>query len=741
MANKLKKAPHLEQQQASPFDDWLILAGGGAWQAWGTGTDRKGNSRKGQGEEWLLLCQVISAEPTNKPVILSSEALEEVADLKIAPPTQRFIKIVQFGELPQRQVTALCQNIAIRTEADSVLLCDSLGQEKENLSDYIKKLRTNSEALKLAENITERRIETKTDTRQDKRQPYIENRTEGEIKGLYRITPKYDNHTGELLSEKVEWLSDVVEVVAMGRSDDDYYTMLKFTPYGSEEAKTIALPLREVGERAGWQLLRKNGLNITNSQKLRPHLADYLQRYQGKGFYNVVNSTGWQKGAYILPNGEVIGKPQTPVFFVGQSANKTAYTQSGTLESWQREIADNVKGNYFMMLGVAVALSAPLIHLVNAESFGVHIFGGSSTGKTTIANIASSIYANPEEVRLSWFSTALGLSNEAQARNDGFMPLDEIGQGSNRKQVADTAYTLFNGVGKLQGAKEGGNRDLARWRTVAFSTGEIDLETYLTNAGIKTNVGQLVRLLNIPIQRAEQFHQHQDGKTHADYLNQASRLNYGVVGRAWISQLIDLHQQDQIKPLYQAILSRRLETLPNDAHSQVKRVVSRFSLLETALLLSQNLTGWQKEESETAISKAFSEWVNIFGYHSREERQIIEQVNGWLLANAEGRFIRYPFDPFQRQTVHNVAGYRIIPESNDKGEDEHFYLYPLAFEEATKGHPKEQSCKILAEKGLLDKGEGRYKFLRRLPHKIDSKRTRCFLLYPINEKEEEESEA
>jgi putative DNA primase/helicase len=56
----------------------------------------------------------------------------------------------------------------------------------------------------------------------------------------------------------------------------------------------------------------------------------------------------------------------------------------------------------------------------------------------------------------------------------------------------------------LQGAKEGGNRDLKRWRTVAISTGEMDLET-IASAGRKTKAGQLVRLLNIPLSKAVRF--------------------------------------------------------------------------------------------------------------------------------------------------------------------------------------------------------------------------------------------
>lgn len=723
--SKLTKAPHFDQQPKDFMSDLIVFVGQSAWNAW----------NKGKGEEWLLLCQALQHNPKQKPIILGKEQLENISQIRIAHPEQQYIKLIQFGELSREEMTALCLSIAKNTKAKIIELCDMLGQHKENLSNHIKRIR---EGESVAEIVSESITEVHKENNQANTLPFIEERTERGKRGLYRITLKTNGSTGEIYEDKIEWLCDAVEVVGMGQSEDEFYTMLRFTPNRSEQSKIIALPLKDVGERTGWQLLRKNGLNITNNQRLRPYLADYLQDYYQKGFYRVVNATGWQSGAYILPNGEVIGEPKTPVFFVGQSANNKGYGVSGSIESWQQEIASNVAGNPFMMLGVAVALSAPIIHLINAESFGVHIFGGSSTGKTTIANIASSIYGHPDEIRLSWLTTPLGISNEAQARNDGFMPLDEIGQSTNRKHVGDIAYSLFNGVGKIQGAKEGGNRDLARWRTVAFSTGEIDLETYLTNVGIKTNVGQLVRLLNIPLQRATQFHHHKDGKAHADHLNQASKLHYGVVGREWIKHLINLHHNNAIEPLYRAILENRLNTLPNDCHSQVKRVMSRFSILEMTLKLSIDFTGWDVTECENAITKAFNEWVNIFGYHSREELQVIEQVNGWLLANAEGRFIRYPIDPTQRE-VNNIAGFRVIPDSKSD-EQEYFYLYPMAFDEAIKGHPKKQACQILAEKGMLKRGKEKgYGFTIKLPRQIKGDRTRCYLLYTLVESEEEEN--
>lgn len=91
--------------------------------------------------------------------------------------------------------------------------------------------------------------------------------------------------------------------------------------------------------------------------------------------------------------------------------------------------------------------------------FGIHFYEQSSAGKTTTANVAASLYGNPDLLRLTWYGTALGLANEAAAHNDALMPLDEVGQGVDPHSVAQSAYALFNGVGKLQGAKDGGNGD------------------------------------------------------------------------------------------------------------------------------------------------------------------------------------------------------------------------------------------------------------------------------------------
>lgn len=210
-------------------------------------------------------------------------------------------------------------------------------------------------------------------------------------------------------------------------------------------------------------------------------------------------------------------------------------------------------------------------------------------------------------MRLTWYGTALGIANEAEAHNDGLLPLDEIGRGSNARDVATSAYTLFNGAGKLQGAKEGGNRELKRWRTVAISTGEMDIETFLSAGGLRVKAGQLVRLLNIPMEKATVFNGQPNGKAHADALKEAWLDNHGAAGREWVKWLAT-HQQEAKKAVRDA-QERWRGLIPADYGEQVHRVAERFAILEAALVLSCHITGWGEQASRDAIQHSFNAWL------------------------------------------------------------------------------------------------------------------------------------
>ncbi|MCL6325003.1 TOPRIM and DUF927 domain-containing protein [Pectobacterium polaris] len=554
--------------------------------------------------------------------------------------------------------------------------------------------------------------------RDDPLKPRVESRNDG----VFWLAPKVDKDSGEVINNE-SWLCSALSVVGIGRDEKDQYLILRWRAIGANVDTTQAIPLADIGEREGWRTLKNGGVNVTTKNSLRAILADWLQRSAVHEIWQIAHATGWQCGAYIMPDGEIIGQPDRPVLFNGRSSAAAGYTVKGTAESWRHSIARLVDGNYSMMTGIAAALSAPLIGLSGSDGFGIHFYEQSSAGKTTAANVSASLYGNPDLLRLTWYGTALGLANEAAAHNDGLMPLDEVGQGADPVSVAQAAYALFNGVGKLQGAKEGGNRDLKRWRTVAISTGEMDLETFIASVGRKTKAGQLVRLLNIPLSKAMRFHEHSNGKQHADALKDAYQQHYGAAGREWIKYLAD-HPQQAIEAVRAAEMRWR-GLIPSDYGEQVHRVAARFAVMEAALSLGRVITGWDEQTSRDAIQHSFNAWVREFGTGNKEHQQIIEQCEAFLNACGLSRFAPLPYDRTSLP-IRDLAGYRERGKHDDAPMV--FYTFPAAFEgEIAKGFNAKQFAEILRGAGMLTPPTSGRGYQRKSP-RIDGRQINVYVL-------------
>ena len=549
--------------------------------------------------------------------------------------------------------------------------------------------------------------------------PHVESRADG----IYWVEPKSDKDAGEIICRE-SWLCSALKVIGIGIDDSKTrYLILRWQAFGAKSETVQAIPFADIGEREGWRTLKAGGVNVTTKSGLRATLADWLQSCANGEVWRIAHATGWQCGAYIMPDGEIIGTPEQPVLFNGRSSAASGYTTSGTVDSWRESVGRLAFGNYSMMTGVAAALAAPLIGLAGADGFGIHLYEQSSAGKTTTANVASSLYGNPDVLRLTWYGTALGLANEAAAHNDALMPLDEIGQGADPVEVYKSAYALFNGTGKLQGAKEGGNRDLKRWRTVAISTGEMDLETFIASAGRKAKAGQLVRLLNIPMRRAVRFHEHANGKHHADALKDAYQHHHGVAGREWVKWLAD-HQQEAVSAV-RVTEERWRSLIPSDYGEQVHRVGARFAILEAALLLGNVITGWDEQTCRDAIQYSYNAWLREFGTGNKEHQQIIEQTEAFLNAYGMSRFAPFPYDP-SSLPISNMAGYR--QKGGHDTDPMVFYTFPAAFEgEIARGFNARQFAEVLKKAGMLTPPTSGRGYQRKSP-RIGGRQIRVYVL-------------
>ncbi|MCC8367579.1 DUF927 domain-containing protein [Xenorhabdus sp. PB61.4] len=549
-------------------------------------------------------------------------------------------------------------------------------------------------------------VTTHSDEYQEKEDDPLKPHIDIRKNGIYWVEPKEQG--GEIV-EVEKWLSDYMEIVGIGNDGSEGYLIIKLCQEGTGKYIVEALPRREIGMPVGWARLRSRGMNITVKNSLLPVLAEHLQRSGNRREWIVTQKAGWHCGAYVMPDGEIIGQPYMPVAFSGGTSAIAGYVVRGSAEQWKTHVASLLQGNRSMMLGVLVGLSAPLNSLTGGSCFGVHLFAQSSAGKTTTVEAASSLYGDPEELKLSWHGTHHGLNNEAAARNDGFMPIDEIGQSSNPKEVANSAYSLFNGVGKIQGKREGGNRAVIRWKIAALSTGEEDLETFLIKGGITPKAGQLVRLLSVPFIDTACFNGYEDGDSHARAIKRESKRYCGAAGRAWIQWLSEY--QEQAIDMTARKEKEWLDGLPKEASAQVKRVAVRFALLDAVGELATHITGWSKETSHAAIKQSFDDWLADFGIGNREKYQVITRTRDFIQKYGLSRFQPYTYgrpngdiDTSHAMRISDLAGYLVHNRRHD-GQAE-YHIIPSVFEaEILQGLQKKSGFEALEEAGMLVKAE------------------------------------
>ncbi len=517
-------------------------------------------------------------------------------------------------------------------------------------------------------------------------------------------------------------ISDYIGLVGRGAGDDEReHRIIEYYRHGEKQPQHAALPLEIVGTPAGWAFLRGLGIGVKSGGKAMGVLADCLQWEGDKAEWQIANRGGWLNDdctGYVLPSGEIIGQAGGRVIYNGDTSKKSAYGVSGSLETWQAEIAAYAAGNSRLLLALGAAFAAPLLAPMKLENGGFHLFHASSGGKTTTAMLALSVYGRPDKLKNTWKATALAIDNVAAATSDGFMLLDEISQ-ARGQDVSSVAYSLFNGVGKLQGAKQGGNRERLEWRVLLLSTGEFPVSQYMKQAGFEWNAGQNVRLPSIPADAGKGFrvfdtlHGFSDGAAFAEMLEENAKHHYGHAGRAWVEKLADAMRQDKL-----ALIGRVnghcdafRACLPAELDGQPARVAKRFALAAAALELAAewSITGLAAGVGAAGVQACFHAWYEREGKGNQEERTILQRTADYLQAKGNSEM----FAQLENigtggvaQTSRYHAGYSEFVASRNS---QVFYITSQAFEtDICGGFDKDFVCEVLHKAGWLKRSPARW---------------------------------
>lgn len=503
-----------------------------------------------------------------------------------------------------------------------------------------------------------------------------------------------------------EWLCSPIAVVALGRNatQTGWNRRIELIdPDGVLHQWYIPDSDLTVGFNKVLAGLRDRGLKLATGASARKHLVDLLVRWEPIGRYVTTDRLGWASpscSAFVLGDKRVIGNTNTVFLNDAVPEGAPEMKSCGTLDEWRTKVGERCIGNPILTAAVSLAFAGPLLELLGKESAGMHLRGGSSSGKTTALGAAVSVWGSPKLMH-SWRATANALEGVAATCNGSLLALDELGQVSGR-DVGDAIYTLANGQGKARSTSSGKLQPMSKWRLMFLSTGEISLADKMAEAGKKPMTGQDVRLIDISADTRrfgvfDELHGAVDSGAFAKELKKATAGNYGTVGPKFIETLISNKANLSVfDRMIMTLAEKWKDTLENSCHGPTERVFGHFALIAVAgeAATKFSITGWQTGDAIKAVFELAREWRDAQDRSEQWQVQAaLERCRNFLLAHADTRF-----EVPQGTPVPNCAGYR---------DDKWFYILGDAWSEIHLGHsPGEQAKHLIAERWMAG-GDGK----------------------------------
>ncbi|MDY0137506.1 MAG: DUF927 domain-containing protein [Thiomicrospira sp.] len=460
--------------------------------------------------------------------------------------------------------------------------------------------------------------------------------------------------------------------------------------------------------------LLRMGVTFNLSPKAKNLFSQYIQLHGDENILTSTNQTGWIQGVYVLPD-QTIGEPQgRPIVYQSEYPGNMGYEARGTLNEWKQNVASFAVGNSRQLLAISTAFAAPLMSLFSpkAEGGGFHFVGGQGKGKTTSLLLAGSVWGSHER-KSTWRATSNGLEMTAFRHNDNLLLLDEVGE-SKPAEMGNTVYMLSNGSGK------GRMNELSRrgWRLLFLSTGEITLRTAMRAAGLETQAGQEVRMVDIEADRGAHgafdvlVNGCSNGREQSEGIKAATESYYGVAGVAFIRELVGAEK----KAIMQTIDDLRdwfmKNHLPAGADSYVGRVAGRFAIVAAAgeVATSLGLTGWQEYEAFSGVVKCFEDWLATLPSFkdSLEEIKAIRRVKAVIERDGDLNFL--DMDGFRDHQPRTGRRLGYVKYDQDTKQKIFCFLSEAFKDEVLAGISMKTALDALQKNGFLKHDAGRKQF-------------------------------
>ncbi len=493
------------------------------------------------------------------------------------------------------------------------------------------------------------------------------------------------------------------------------------------------------------------------------YLRTFLMKLKCSSFVRLVDKCGWDKSemsAFIMPGGEVVGNGNGDKIVFrseGVDIEKAAedYSESGTLEEWQDNVARLAVGNDLLVLALCIAFTSPLLAPLQSamsdadddvEPGGVHLYGTSSTGKSTAAVVAASAWGGKSVVK-QWKSTDNGMEGMAERANGTGLFLDEMTAIDARK-LNDIIYMLGNMSGKTRMSSDTALRTTKTFVLAFLSSGEDSLATQVASVGGKVMPGVEARMPSIPADVGagmglfSNLHGETDPALFSSQLKKAARKYHGTASRHFLRHLVEELKRenfDEFCMKFNKYVREFVEkNVPVGVTGQVRRVASRMGVMAAAgeIATSYGTLPWPKGTAMSGVSAAFQSWRKVRGGDgAAEEINAVRQVRSFLEMYGEERFTCYERaenaidaasdvqpDDFTGG-ARNRVGFRRLNRSGTWD----YIITPQAWEDVIcKGIDPARAARAVCDAGALIVDGRNLKVKQKLPGMSD--RVRCYIV-------------
>lgn len=455
-----------------------------------------------------------------------------------------------------------------------------------------------------------------------------------------------------------------VEIIALSRepSGKGWGKIIKLVdPIG--EIHTLVLSMADMctNTDATFRKLMSYGLQLSSYKFSKNLLLEYLTTFSPNVFATLAKKSGWIGSCYIIKDA-VFGNVKDELYIMDDAEYESPLQVQGSLEEWKEHVGKICEGQMLLMLGVSYALSGFLLTPCGFEGGGLHIYGQSSTGKTTVLDVAASVCGGGKGYVKQWRTTDNALESIAARHNDGFLCLDEIGQASS-KVVSEASYMLTNGQGKARANKEGNAKLVQTWNLNFMSTGEITLaDSIAADFGKDVMAGQTVRILDIPSDAGTgngvftHIPAGMTGHTFSQLLVRNSKSYYGSPARAFIEKFaVDFDNNVEYIKSYVSDFVKK--NCPSGSSGQVLRAAQRFGLIAAAdeLAILWGIFPWIDTEADDAAKFGLNAWIRQRGgIGDHEMSNAIQRLQDFIESH-EGRFMSTNSED---RAILNMVGYK-----------------------------------------------------------------------------------